>query len=201
MGAFIDMVGRVCGQLTVKKLVMVEGEAHWICECTCGGIKTVKGNSLRRGATISCGCLRPERRSTRTGTPEYKVWIGIKVRVNDPNNPNYGGRGITMSKRWEASFEAFLADMGRRPSSKHQIDRINNDKGYFKSNCRGATPKVNCNNKRNVKTVTYRGKKRLLSDLSEEFDLPINTLYMRIFVYKWPVKDALTIPLYGRRPK
>ena len=44
---------------------------------------------------------------------------------------DYGGRGVTVCERWRTSYQTFLADIlatiGRRPSPKHSIDRINND--------------------------------------------------------------------------
>lgn len=84
-------------------------------------------------------------------TPEYRSWIGMKERCYNPANQNfadYGGRGIVVSEKWLHSFEAFLADMGRRPSPLHTLDRRNNDGPYDADNCRWATPLQQARNSR-----------------------------------------------------
>lgn len=83
--------------------------------------------------------------------PEYYTWGAIKQRCTNPkhyNYKNYGGRGITMCKEWFDSFDAFYRDMGDRPSNKHSIERINNEKGYEPSNCKWATKYEQQNNRR-----------------------------------------------------
>ena len=85
---------------------------------------------------------------------EYISWQAMKNRCFNFNSSaylSYGGRDITVCDRWKDSFENFLADMGKRPTIKHSIDRINNDGGYFPENCRWSTAAEQANNKRNYK--------------------------------------------------
>jgi hypothetical protein len=81
------------------------------------------------------------------GTPEYWTWANMIQRCENPNHPRfdwYGGRGIEVCERWH-TYKNFLADMGRRPSDKQSIDRINNDGNYEPKNCRWATVKEQIN--------------------------------------------------------
>ena len=131
--------------------------ATWICKCDCGNITTVKSSYLLQGITRSCGCYNIEQIKLantthgKSNTSEYEIWCGMKKRCYNPNYKEfryYGGRGITICDSWKNSFEAFYQDMDRRPSSKHSIDRVNNDGNYEPSNCRWATIKEQNNNKR-----------------------------------------------------
>jgi len=91
---------------------------------------------------------------THPRTPTYRAWEGLRRRCNSSKYAyygNYGGRGITYDKRWDR-FETFLVDMGICPAGK-SIDRKNVNKGYYKHNCRWATPKEQSNNMRNNRIV------------------------------------------------
>lgn len=104
----------------------------------------------------------------RARTPEHRVWCHIKGRClneNDKSYIHYGGRGIGICEEWRNSFDSFLRDMGERPSHKHQIDRIDNSKGYSKENCRWVTSRVNNRNRRSTKLNELQVKEIQESDM------------------------------------
>jgi len=147
----------------------VHGKALWFFQCDCGNHVLTTASDVKAGKTSSCGCIANEARAhnsksnsgkvslalTRHGccyTSEYNIWKSIKQRTLNPrciDYPSYGGRGITLCQSWFL-FENFIHDMGMRPSSKHSIDRINNDSGYAPDNCRWVTPDIQRQNQRRM---------------------------------------------------
>ena len=152
----IDLTGKTFGRLSVvKRNGSKYGKPAWLCQCNCGNTITIASRALASGNTKSCGCLKRELQTKHSlcDSPEYKVWIKMRNRCNNPKNDGfatYGGRGIKVCSRWN-DFKYFISDMGERPTPKHQIDRINNDDDYSPENCRWVLPNVNARNRSTTK--------------------------------------------------
>lgn len=160
------------------RLVVVAIEEGWVrriryvCRCDCGELSSVAGVKLRFGNTKSCGCGKMESRklSRKEGmsenghhTPEYESYRGMLKRCFNSNGQDfkdYGGRGISIHKDWvgNGGFQRFLAHMGKRPTSKHSIDRVDVNGNYEPTNVRWVTSAVQSRNKRNSWSVFVSGQ-------------------------------------------
>lgn len=153
-------IGYKFGRLTVQsEPFKVNGRIAFTCRCSCGSVVDIKSDNLRRGKTKSCGCLwRPHGMS---GSRVYSIWQGMLQRCHDKNFPsyhNYGGRGIFVCKEWRDSPIKFISWAKQNGyEDKFQIDRIDNDKGYYPKNCRWVTCKENRANTKNSKIFNIEG--------------------------------------------
>lgn len=135
-------------------------------------------------------------------TKEYYARQALISRCYNPNHidhHNYGGRGIKVCDRWLASFQNFLEDMGRAPSKKHSLDRIDVNGNYEPSNCRWATYFQQCNNMRRTKFINYKGSDIAIGFFCLEHNLPVDIIRDRVFRYGWSVDRAMTEPIRERR--
>lgn len=156
------------------------GKTLYRCICECGKETILVGSLFTSGHVKSCGCLRGYGLSYSI---TYKSWVSAKARCLYKNHPyyiDYGGRGIKMCDRWLNSFSAFLEDMGERPSRYHTLDRIDTNGDYEPNNCRWATIKEQCNNRRNNHFIDYRGEKLTVADFARKYDFNINRLYYEL---------------------
>jgi hypothetical protein len=193
----INLLGEKFGRLIVNSRAenSPQGQARWNCVCECSGTKVVKGHELRSGKVSSCGCLHIESitRHGKSRTPEYKAWIHMRERCTKPSCKHfhhYGGRGISVCEEW-SSFDNFISDMGSRPSNKHSLDRIDNNKGYSKENCRWALSIDQMNNTRRNKKVFFEGSEYSINQLSAKTGIHRNTLDNRIFAQGLSVESAV----------
>jgi hypothetical protein len=198
----IDMIGGTYGFLTVLQYAgkSANNSYKFKCRCWCGKETVVYGCHLKSGATKSCGCLAKisEKHKGRGKHNMYKSdtygsWSAMKERCTRTGHPayhRYGGRGITYCNEWE-SFANFYRDMGKRPQGKC-LDRIDNNLGYSKENCRWATNEEQGSNRNNNHTVTYKGQSRTISQWSRELGLGKTTIRERLN-RGWSDKESLSL--------
>jgi len=204
MRKLINITGQRFGDLEVIKRTQDKISAsgrksvQWLCRCDCGNEIIIAGSSLKRNITKSCGCLRKNIKTIHglSNTKMYQVWKGIKQRCNNKNNKaykNYGGRGIEMCKKWFDNFEIFYKDMEEKYKKGLTLDRIDNNKGYFKENCRWTTMEDQGNNKRNNVLITYKGETKTLKWWSIYLGINYNTLFSRITKLNWSIEKAFKV--------
>lgn len=210
MSKLIDLTGKTFGRLVVIEraptIYYNRGSAvPWLCRCSCGNEKLILGGCLARGGTISCGCFLNEHRgqhrlthgyaSKKVRSSEYHTWCSMKGRClnkDDAAYPNYGGRGIAISKEWAESFLSFLKDMGPRPPNT-SLDRIDNNKGYFPGNCRWASRVIQNRNTRRNTMITVRGVTLSLPEWAERTGIKNATIQARLYA-GWTAEKSIDTP-------
>jgi hypothetical protein len=116
-----------------------------------------------------------------TGHPIYRVWQGMRTRCSASGRPgfkNYGGRGITVCKRWQ-DFQAFREDMGAGWRPGLTIERIDNNGHYEPGNCRWATRKEQGRNRRDNVILDSPWGRVTLMEAAERSGIPYGTLTSR----------------------
>lgn len=210
-----DIVGKRFGLLQVSAYrgKTAGGQHEYTCKCDCGSEKVTRRNYLFSGTTTSCGCYRKsvcwQNRSShretirnaygRVNSPEYAAWASMKDRCFNSNHRayhNYGGRGIKVCDEWVNSFETFLQDVGRRPSARHSLERVDNEIGYLSSNVVWATQADQDNNKRTNRIIEFGGETRTLTQWATLQGMSKETLHSRLKA-GWGVEKALTTPPRG----
>ncbi len=207
--AFRDRTGERCGRLIVSGLSTRTEirrdtgalKRFWNCICDCGNEVEVCADNLS-GHTTSCGCYKAERIYEGTykhgliDTPEYWAWNAMRCRcynTADKGYKNYGARGIVVCERWKDLFENFIADMGRKPSPKLTIERIDNDGNYCPENCKWGTRTEQARNRRNTRRLEHNGKNLTLAEWSEITGIDYFTIVARI-KKGWTVSEVIETP-------
>lgn len=129
--------------------------------------------------------------------PEYRIWTGMIHRCHNSKRNcyrYYGARGIVVCERWRLDFQAFLDDVGERPSPKYSLDRINNDGNYEPGNVRWADRTTQGRNTRANRILEFRGQRKCLTEWSEIVGISVGTIQFRLDEIGWSVERALTVP-------
>ena len=163
----------------------------WLCMCSCGNPHTTDSTRLTKGLSKTCrpcsdiksGESRRCDHRDKLKSKEYRAWSGMKNRCNNPKYElfhRYGGRGIEVCYSWKISFESFINDMGEAPSKSHSLDRIDNDKGYSKQNCRWTTSVTQGNNRSDNVMLTYNNKTQTIAQWCKELSLSYEMVRARL---------------------
>lgn len=126
-------------------------------------------------------------------TPEYEAWKKMKQRCYNSKNKDYilyGFRGIFVCDEWIDNYSAFLAYIGRRPSSLHSLDRIESDGNYEPGNVQWSLPDIQGKNRRNVDVIQFNGKKQTIVEWAKELNIKYATLRFRLL--KGDIEKAMT---------
>lgn len=203
MPPFKDIAGKKFSLLTVVSREMngACGAIRWKCICDCGGETVSFGSGLRAGRVTNCGCKRKiamrEGRFALThgmdGTKEHYAWLSMKQRCYNEKceqYKNYGAKGVIVCDRWLNSFSNFFSDVGRAPSKKHSIDRIDCYGNYEPGNVRWATMKTQQQNRRNNYYIEYNGEIKSLAEWCDVFQLGYSLVWQRINKLNWTVERA-----------
>jgi hypothetical protein len=173
-----DLTGIRCGRLTVLR--ETDRKRYWLCQCSCGKMKTVRSDHLVDGPgrllIRSCGCLiskgwgDPQYQELITKYPsEYSIWGCMKKRCDCQTSvayPDYGGRGIKVCEEWQDGFSRFLTDMGPKPEG-FTLERVDNRRGYSKENCIWASRKDQARNRRSNALVWVGEKSYCLAEIQD----------------------------------
>jgi hypothetical protein len=216
MAKKLSLVGKKFTRLLVLEdapsLLCKSGQiqSRSLCLCDCGTTKIIRNGDLNHGTVRSCGCFRVDSSRSRATThgytsygdksSEYQTWEQIKRKCHSPTHErykDYGGRGITVCKRWRESFECFIADMGQRPKGM-SIERKDNNAGYCPENCCWATRTQQARNQRSNRIVTLRGVTGCFAFICEHFGLNQNTVRARLH-HGWTLDRALSHPVKPRK--
>lgn len=208
MGKFIDLTGQRFGRLTVlyrEDFLKKDGknETAFICCCDCGAVRQVLAYNLKNGHTTSCGCYSLESRTKartthhKAGTRIYRIWRGMKTRCENSNDYHYefyGKRGIKVCAEWQR-FEPFYEwALANGYTETLTLERIDNDGNYEPHNCRWATIKEQCNNRRTSRTIIHNNVSHTLSEWAEIANMQPGTLAYRINS-GWSMEKALNTPI------
>lgn len=198
----LDLTGHKYGRLLVLHYAFSQnGKSHWLARCDCGVEKTYAGSEMRQGRAQSCGCLRQEilrapRVHGMSYHKAYAVWRSMIDRCGLASHkayPRYGGRGIHVCEQWRRSFKAFWRDMGPTYKKGLTIERIDNNAGYSKENCRWATRRDQARNTRSNRTIDTPQGQMLICEASELSGINVTTLCYRAGA-GWPASRMFDPP-------
>lgn len=197
-----ERVGDVYGDLVITGYE----NGKYTAKCTCGVVKEYFLGNMKRVSSTSCGCKRGEKVSRKLTTHGerqtrlYSIWTNIKSRCTNKNATSYkyyGGKGIGFTSDW-IEYENFRDWANKNGYKEHlTIDRIDNAKGYYPSNCRWVDNTVQSRNRDYAWYINIDGVSKHAKDWCEIYGIGYKTLHNRVSK-GWSEKEALSKPVEDR---
>ena len=201
MGRRAELTGQKFGKLTVIESVGLNkhDKVCWSCKCECGKLTTVPTSHLRNGHTTSCGCLSPIK-PTHGGYANKErlclIWGAMRRRCCKKSYAgfkDYGGRGITVCDDWLNDYSLFKDwALANGYDDSLSIDRIDVNGNYEPSNCRWASRKVQNNNRRSNRLITFQGETKTAAEWAIVAGVNCHTFMSRIDKLNWPIDRVMT---------
>jgi hypothetical protein len=195
------MKGKKIGFLTVlqKSKQKKYNKIAWDCKCDCGNLTLVTTGHLNSRFVKSCGCLNKPHGMSHTKF--HEAWSAMRKRCHLDSRhdfKHYKGRGIKVCKRWldfinfrDDMFESFQQHIEKFGVSNTSLDRIDNNNGYCKENCKWSTRKEQAINRSTTRWIEFNGEKKTLTDWADDIGMSVTGLADR-FKAGWSVEKALT---------
>ncbi len=198
MNKKFDLVGNKFDRLTVisfhhtgvNKSGRGQKQRWWLCRCECGKEVLHPTGRLRARSVKSCGCYRSDfarikfTTHGKSKTREYVTWHSMIQRCyyckRDSYN-DYGGRDITVCKRWLTSFDNFYADMCKKPTPKHTIERIDPNGNYTPENTIWLEAHLQQENTRRSVSITWQGETHGFKFWADKFGVDVRTIRKRYY--------------------
>ena len=179
----------------------------WDCVCECGTRRAVRGNDLKLGKSVSCGCYMIEnpvsKKHGASNSHLYKIYYGMKSRCYNPKNKNYnhyGERGVKICQEWQEfeAFESWALLHGYQDGLT--IERKDVNDGYSPENCCWVTLAEQQKNKRTNRLITYHGETHIASEWDDILGFNRGIVVSRL-ERGWSEEETVSIPLGQRRKR
>jgi hypothetical protein len=131
----------------------------------------------------------------RSSHPLYRTHKDMIDRCHNTDHADYeayGQRGVLVCDEWREDFWRFVSDMPARPSRRHSIDRIHNDRGYEPGNVKWSTPLEQSRNRRSSRIIEHDGLSMTLSEWAEKTGVPMKLIHLRLS-RGWPFVRAIDL--------
>ncbi|CAN5654797.1 hypothetical protein BH23PAT2_BH23PAT2_07720 [soil metagenome] len=143
-------------------------------------------HQVRAHGKVGSSVIRRGVPKEKANSSEHNSYAGMLWRVK--YHKSY--QKIKVCERWESSFNAFLADMGEKPSSAHSLDRKDNNGDYTPENCRWATRATQARNRSTVIRIKYKGRTMSAAEWAREIGVMATTVRYR-YHKGLPVEEIL----------